>query len=51
MHPETLRQKVRQVEADAGAGTDLLTTEEREEIRKLRNEVGAGRIDDQRPVN
>lgn len=36
---ETLRKHVRQVEANEGRRTDLLTTEEREEIRKLRREV------------
>jgi hypothetical protein len=30
---------VRQAEADSGRRTDLLTTQEREEIRKLRREV------------
>jgi transposase len=35
---ETLRKRVRQAEADSGR-TDLLTTQEREEIRKLRREV------------
>jgi transposase len=36
---ETLRKHVRQVEANEGRRTDLLSTEEREEIRKLRREV------------
>ena len=39
IHPETLRKRVRQAEADSGSRTDLLTTQEREEIRKLRREV------------
>src|SRR6266705_2881416 len=36
---ETLRKRVRQAEADSGWRNDLLTTAEREEIRKLRREV------------
>jgi len=39
IHPETLRKRVRQAEADRGNRTDLLTTQEREEIRRLRREV------------
>jgi transposase len=39
IHPETLRKRVRQAEADSGSRTDLLTTQEREEIRRLRREV------------
>jgi transposase len=35
---EVLRRRVRQAEADAGLRKDLLTTEEREEIRRLRRE-------------
>jgi transposase len=39
IHPETLRKRVRQAQADSGSRTDLLTTQEREEIRRLRREV------------
>jgi transposase len=39
MHPETLRKKVRQAEADSGIRPDLPSTAEREEIKKLRQEV------------
>ena len=38
IHPETLRKRVRQAEADEGKRTDLLTSQEREEIKKLRRE-------------
>src|ERR671910_622417 len=38
MHPETLRKRVRQAQADGGERPDLPTTAEREEIRKLRAE-------------
>lgn len=38
IHPEALRKRVRQVEADTGRRKDLLTSQEREEIRKLRRE-------------
>ena len=38
MHPETLRRRVRQAQADSGMRPDLPTTEEREEIRRLRAE-------------
>ena len=38
IHRETLRKRVRQVEADAGLRPDLPTSEEREEIKRLRRE-------------
>ena len=37
--PETLRRRVRQVEADEGLRPDLPSSEEREEIKALRREV------------
>ena len=39
IHPETLRKKVRQAQADSGARPDLASSQEREEIRELRREV------------
>jgi transposase len=39
IHSETLRKRVRRAEADGGRRTDILTSEEREEIKKLRREV------------
>jgi len=39
MHPETLRKRLRQAEADGGLRPDLPTSEEREEIKQLRQEV------------
>lgn len=38
IHPEALRKRVRQAEADAGKRTDLLTNAEREEIKRLKRE-------------
>jgi transposase len=37
--PETLRRYARQLEADEGLRPDLPTSEEREEIKRLRREV------------
>jgi transposase len=39
IHSETLRKHVRRAEADSGKRGDILTSEEREEIKKLRKEV------------
>ena len=39
MPAETLRRRVRQVEADEGLRPDLPSSEEREEIKKLRKQV------------
>ena len=39
VHKEALRLWVRQAEADSGRRRDLLTTEEREELKRLRQEV------------
>ena len=38
VHHEALRKRVRQAEADTGKRADLLSSQEREEIRKLRRE-------------
>jgi transposase len=38
IHSETLRKKVRQAEADSGKRPELLASQEREEIRRLRRE-------------
>jgi transposase len=38
VHPEALRKRVRQAQADAGERGELLSTQEREEIRRLRKE-------------
>ena len=35
---EVLRKRVRRAEADSGKRSDILSTQEREEIRKLRKE-------------
>jgi transposase len=39
IHKEALRQWVRQAEADLGRRPELLTTNEREELKRLRKEV------------
>jgi transposase len=38
VHPEALRERVRRAEADGGARPELLSSQEREEIRRLRRE-------------
>jgi transposase len=38
IHRETLRKRVRQAEVDSGKRGNIITTQEREEIRKLRRE-------------
>jgi transposase len=39
VHPEALRKRVRRAEADNGTRPNILSTEEREEVRELRREV------------
>src|ERR1700674_1968735 len=46
---ETLRKHVRQTEADEGRRKDVLTSQEREEIKSLRREVG-GAMHPERPA-
>ena len=38
VHPEALRKRVRRAQADAGERGDVLSTAEREEIRRLRKD-------------
>jgi transposase len=38
---EALRKRVRRAEADSGKHSDILTTHEREEIRKLRRKISS----------